>query len=367
MRASWVLLPGLSSWVVMGCGGAGPCTVTQDAATGVATIRCPDGSSAAVAPGADGADGTNGSDGRDGATGQTGETDSAGTRCTVTRDAEAGTATSSCADGTTATVADGAVGSQGDKGETGSAGTNCTVTKDADAGVTTLSCADGTTATVLDGQPGAASLLEPSGVNCPAGGTAVLTGLDTSRNGQLEPGEVMQTKHLCAGTAPPCPALEGNYAVRSTLDWRLLAQSGCEGLTGELLVEAPASTVLTPPASQLRSAGTLRLANNPSLLEFGAALPALQSAGAVTVVNTAGAFELGPTAVQSLALGSLASVTGRLRMAENGALQGTADTPAVDDNAALSQLSLPELRGVGGVLSLRQNPALRALSLPRLG
>ena len=115
------------------CGTAGNCTVSKDAATGVATISCPDGSSVEVAPGADGRDGavgTNGADGADGANGaagekgEKGEVGTAGASCTVTRDADAGTTTIACADGTFATVRDGVNGTNGADGASGAAGTS---------------------------------------------------------------------------------------------------------------------------------------------------------------------------------------------------------------------------------------------------
>jgi hypothetical protein len=128
-------------WLVAVLGGVGcqqagkqSCTVKRSAATGVATISCPDGSSVDVTPGEAGRDGEDGSG------------------CTVTRDRDAGSVTVSCEDGTTATVMDGA---QGPAGPRGDAGTSCTVTQDVDAGVTTIRCSDGTTATVGDGRPGA--------------------------------------------------------------------------------------------------------------------------------------------------------------------------------------------------------------------
>jgi hypothetical protein len=53
MRKLWTAFP-LLSLLGAQCGTLGPCTVTRDAPSGVATIRCPDGTSVEVAPGADG-------------------------------------------------------------------------------------------------------------------------------------------------------------------------------------------------------------------------------------------------------------------------------------------------------------------------
>ncbi|GEM_PF-1084298 len=96
------------------------------------------------------------------------------------------------------------------------------------------------TSYVCNGEPGAPAhaslfrlLQEPAGANCPAGGTQVQTGLDTNDDGLLEPGEVTQARYLCNGvdgadgvssltsvTTEPaglnCPA--GGQKVESGLD-----------------------------------------------------------------------------------------------------------------------------------------------------
>lgn len=157
-----------------GCSGgsAGNCTVTKNSSTGVATITCPDGTSVDVAPGqngtngANGATGANGMNGTNGTNGANGTAGADGTSCTVTRDADAGVTTISCADGTMATVLDGQQGAQGDAGRDGQNGTACTVSRDLDAGTTTIACADGTNATVLDGQVGSRGPQGNAGTSC---------------------------------------------------------------------------------------------------------------------------------------------------------------------------------------------------------
>jgi hypothetical protein len=59
---------------------------------------------------------------------------------------------------------------------------------------------------VCNGVPGASAInalvrvvAEPTGVNCSAGGSAVLAGLDTNGNGMLDTGEVSSTAYVCAG------------------------------------------------------------------------------------------------------------------------------------------------------------------------
>ncbi len=54
-----------------------------------------------------------------------------------------------------------------------------------------------------NGTPGdnalASTSEEPPGSNCPSGGTRVDVGVDTNRNGTLEPGEITSTSYVCSG------------------------------------------------------------------------------------------------------------------------------------------------------------------------
>src|SRR4051812_16832940 len=43
------------------------------------------------------------------------------------------------------------------------------------------------------------SIAEPQGANCPAGGTKVLSGLDSNSNGALDIAEVSSTRFVCNG------------------------------------------------------------------------------------------------------------------------------------------------------------------------
>lgn len=126
---------------------AGNCTVVQSA-DGSAKITCPDGSSASVAKGGDG---KNGSDGAAGASGKDG-----------------------------ANGAPGPVGDAGAVGATGEAGADGA---DGDAGLNAL---------VLT------TSVDP-GAQCVHGGVEIQTGLDTNRNGALDPSEVTSTEYVCSG------------------------------------------------------------------------------------------------------------------------------------------------------------------------
>ncbi|MCG8418928.1 MAG: endonuclease/exonuclease/phosphatase family protein [Proteobacteria bacterium] len=58
-------------------------------------------------------------------------------------------------------------------------------------------------ACVSDGAAGLDALVEaqvePAGANCASGGTAIVSGTDNNRNGQLDPEEVQSTRYVCAG------------------------------------------------------------------------------------------------------------------------------------------------------------------------
>lgn len=55
----------------------------------------------------------------------------------------------------------------------------------------------------MDGAPGMSSLVEastePAGTNCAHGGTKIVTGVDTSKNGTLDASEVTHTSYVCNG------------------------------------------------------------------------------------------------------------------------------------------------------------------------
>jgi ELWxxDGT repeat protein len=150
------------------------CTVA-DTAPGTHTLSCDDGTSAVILDGEDGQDGRS---------------------CTVIDNAN-GTKTVACDDGTSAVVRDGADGK------------SCSVIDNGN-GTKTLACSDGTSVVVSDGAAGAdgrGALVqtqpEPPGASCPAGGVAVLIGVDANGNGVLDPTEVAQTSHVCHGVTGP--------------------------------------------------------------------------------------------------------------------------------------------------------------------
>lgn len=70
--------------------------------------------------------------------------------------------------------------------------------------------------TGADGADGISELAivqpEPAGTNCPSGGVAILSGIDTNHNGKLDASEVASTQYVCSGgvgvlsTVTPEPA-----------------------------------------------------------------------------------------------------------------------------------------------------------------
>lgn len=146
---------------------------------------------------------------------------------------------------------------------------------------------------------------------CRGRGAQILSGNDMNANGFLEPEELLKTTTVCSGEQP-CTALEGSLTVHTTLEWELLAQSGCGTISGDLTIEAPGLLRLSPEASALMTVtGTFRVRNNFALTELS--LPALRTAGHLDISG----------------------------------------------NAALASVSLPALEKLGGALTIARNPRLR--------
>jgi hypothetical protein len=66
-----------------------------------------------------------------------------------------------------------------------------------------------------------ASVVEPAGSHCAAGGTRVHAGLDSNGNGVLDDGEISSTRYVCGGT-PGAPGATGNAGLNSLM--RMLAE-----------------------------------------------------------------------------------------------------------------------------------------------
>lgn len=122
-------------------------------------------------------------------------------------------------------------------------------------GTKTITCTDSTTVTVSDGQNGSSTLitneiLQDGDPNCPAGGIAVHTGIDSDGNGLLEGDEIASTSYLCNGqngeVQLPTGVLQGSYTIRNSLDVYFL--SSVTSITRDLLINAPGLTSFFLPA-----------------------------------------------------------------------------------------------------------------------
>ncbi len=119
-----------------------------------------------------------------GFTGCKGEDGADGNSCTVAQSSDGETATITCTDGTSFTVASGTNGADGSDGVDGN---DCTVSEDTD-GTKTITCEDGTSVTVLDGTDGKSCTVQDNGnatytITCEDGTT--MTVAEPSDSGQL--------------------------------------------------------------------------------------------------------------------------------------------------------------------------------------
>jgi hypothetical protein len=152
---------------------------------------------------------------------------------------------------------------------------------------------------------------------CPAGGTAILVGNDTNGNGELDQGEVLDSRSVCngqdgqqgppgqdgQGATPLGPNLVGSFVISNTSD--LAAFQGVQTMTGNLGISvAGLSNISLPNLVSLQgqlavnlsagttsvsfpgltSVGSLQLASNPNLTSIN--FPALTSVGSfVSITN----------------------------------------------------------------------------------
>jgi cysteine-rich repeat protein len=133
-----------------------------------------------------------------------------------------------CVQGSWTPIAVGA-GGQGPKGETGPAGPQGPMGAAGPAGPQGPMGATGP-AGPAGGSSLVTALMEPSGMNCGAGGLRILLGVDADADAELDPGEVTSTTFVCNGLssaasapgpgclqASDCPMPPGECAVRVCL------------------------------------------------------------------------------------------------------------------------------------------------------
>lgn len=200
-------------------------------------------------------------------------------------------------------------------------------------------------------------LNELPGANCSNGGTAIQTGLDENRDGQLQEGEVTETSFVCNGEDDLLPALlEGSLTIANQADIDRAVQ--VEAITGDLVLQLAGLDSITLPNLALVEGQLITISIDGAL----ASLPELLSAGSLQVdsalsapkLTTTGDVSLGADA-QALDLSSLQSAS-HLENLGGGFGQGS---------DGLTDLSLPALERLDS-LRLTNNDTLETLSAPLL-
>ncbi|MCE9670702.1 hypothetical protein LY474_23115 [Myxococcus stipitatus] len=227
---------------------------------------------------------------------------------------------------------------------------------------------------------------EPGGARCPAGGTRVDVGTDADADGIFEDGEVTARTFVCQ----PLHTYVGDYHVRDATDLVLL--QSLSHIQGALRIHATALTEVVAPSLMVVQ-GELSLQANEALTRVE--LPGLRFvAGDVNLLQNGkletlvlGDAPLGPLWVGGslwlYASDSLTTLAGLNGVIPRGDLQ-VEDNALLEDGGAftritalpgdlrfmgnprLASLPLPQLRSVGGTVSITRNDALTSLSGTRL-
>jgi hypothetical protein len=211
---------------------------------------------------------------------------------------------------------------------------------------------------------------ELPGANCPAGGVAILSGLDTNGDGYLQDGEVTSTQYVCNGqTAVECGdgvALTGTIAVASDADLAQLAGVNCvdgdvliAGLSTDTMPDLPLATVTggiviagNPNLTSLGGLGQLREVGGTVLVQGNDSLVDVGALGNLTRVNAINI--VGNDALTDLAgLSPLRVVHGSVTIADNpslASLHGMENITAIDDSFLIrSNRALTSLAGLDGL------------------
>lgn len=302
--------------------------------------------------------------------------------CSVTEN-EDGSATITCADGTRVSVADGVHGkpalariseeAPGERCAFGGANVYAGIDANDDGVLQDDEVASVQTLCTGEALTGVAMVRmdpEPFGTNCPVGGTAVMSGVDTNDDGILEDGEVLQTAYVCNG--PPVVVengvLEGDYLIETSLDVALL--SGVRRITGSLKLGFDAEgfvsrdaaiTEISLPALEAVDgdislfADALSVLEMPSLEAVGGRLGAtapLETVSLGGVRDVAGALVFAETHIDNFHLDSLSQGVTAITFSRNDALETipafewvrTLEWLIVEENALLPQCYADRIR-----------------------
>lgn len=195
-----------------------------------------------------------------------------------------------------------------------------------------------------------------SGGTCPDGGTEILAGTDSNRDGVLDFSEITLRRNECKAKEPGWIYF-GDYNIRTAAD--VVALQGAGRITGELYIHDSEVEQIDLPF--LRSVGdSVRIFGNPKLVSFSAAIKELglylqvQDNPMLTSFSISGGGELrGDVAITHNPR------LNHLRLGLN--LVRIVGSVSVEDNAALQNLSgLSKVRHIGRNLSVARNASLES-------
>ena len=219
---------------------------------------------------------------------------------------------------------------------------------------------------VIDAAPEAALLREdpePAGTNCPAGGTAVHSGIDVNHDGILEDSEIQSTIYIC--NTPSATVIEGSVVIGNSLEAATLI--GVTSITGNLTIDAAGLETLD--LSSLQSlGGTLAVLSFSGTEIEGAALTTM---GGI-VVGGNQEENLAPLATLSFPV--LTTITDDVEIVDRGSAIATFNAPVLATvggrfdigQQQITSLSLPLLTSVGEEFDVDHNSARAAVSAPLL-
>lgn len=256
---------------------------------------------------------------------------------------------------------------------------------------------------------------EQPGDNCPYGGVAIHTGVDSNSNGALDDSEITATQYVCNGaTIVRCTdggmAISGSVTLHDAADFAQLENVSCvdgdlivAGVSGELpslpkLVTVTGEVVIAgnPDVTTLSAFSGVRNIGQSYLIQGNDALTDISQIA--TLDNVVSVFLIGNNALTDLSgLASLNKLGMKLTISNNRSLTSlhglegvsTATTLAIrsntsltditaladlrsagqleiSGNAALADITLPSLEKLDVRLLLNQNPNLLTISLPEL-
>ncbi|WP_155893553.1 DUF7151 family protein [Cystobacter fuscus] len=194
------------------------------------------------------------------------------------------------------------------------------------------------------------------GTTCPDGGTQILAGTDSDRDGVLDFSEITLRRNECKAKEPGWIYF-GDYDIRTAAD--VVALQGAGRITGALFVRGSEVEQIDLPSLK-RVDSSVRIYGNPKLVSFSAAIEELgiylqvHDNPLLTSFSISGGGEFhGDVAItHNPRLNSLRLGFNPVRIA--GSLW-------VEDNAALQSLSgLSKVRHIGRNLSVARNASLES-------